>query len=283
MKGCTACAIRIASWRRFGRGLAHATYMSSIAALLLFVPLSAVAFVACGAGSDPDTAQPADPASTSTSPPATALQQGTIVDVESGWSVPNALVRVGDATTTTDQAGNYALPVETRAPFATLVSAAGYLPVTDQWTVLNVSADRSPTPLFSTARADAILGALDSYDATLGVLLIQVVAIGDCKAISGAQISASQANAKVAYFSAGLPQAGRTYAAGVGIPSAIVYNLVPGAAVDVTVVSPWCATADRPVTLDNVTYYEVVPVAAGTLAFERVFIGRVPPESIPSN
>ena len=116
-----------------------------------------------------------------------------------------------------------------------------------------------------------------------GRLLIQVVAIGDCKAISGAQISASQANAKVAYFSAGLPQAGRTYAAGVGIPSAIVYNLVPGAAVDVTVVSPWCATADRPVTLDNVTYYEVVPVAAGTLAFERVFIGRVPPESIPSN
>ena len=231
----------------------------------------------------PTPRNPQNPASTSTSPPATALQQGTIVDVESGWSVPNALVRVGDATTTTDQAGNYALPVETRAPFATLVSAAGYLPVTDQWTVLNVSADRSPTPLFSTARADAILGALDSYDATLGVLLIQVVAIGDCKAISGAQISASQANAKVAYFSAGLPQAGRTYAAGVGIPSAIVYNLVPGAAVDVTVVSPWCATADRPVTLDNVTYYEVVPVAAGTLAFERVFIGRVPPESIPSN
>ena len=235
--------------------------------------------VACGSRSADDVLSNS---AASMGPHPTALQRGTVIDFGSDAPIANATVRVADRTVTSDALGRYALPVDTRAPFPTEVSADGYVPLTDQWAVLEVDAERSATFLFSTTRAKAILGALDGYDAALGVLMIEAIAIGDCRDVSGAQIHASQPAAKIAYFSGGLPRSGLDHVTAGEIPSAIVYDLAPGAAVDVTVDSPSCAAADRPVRLNDVTYYEVVPVAQAGLSFERVFLGLVPPESAPA-
>jgi hypothetical protein len=213
--------------------------------------------------------------------PPTVIQEGTVIDFNSGAPVAGATVSVGGQLATSDALGHYAIPVETGAPFPTEVSASGYVDVNDQWAVYAQAATRSPTVLVSTASEAAIAEQLDAYDPTLGALMIEVLAIGDCHDVTGAQIQPSQASARIAYFAGNLPASGSNGVTSASAPWAIVYNLPPGAPVDVTVTSPTCATADRPVNLATVTYYEVVPILAGQLGLERVFLGRLPPESMP--
>lgn len=199
--------------------------------------------------------------------PATANDLGTVLDYTSQQPVAGMLVSEGDTlSATTDSTGRYTIAVPVGAPFSRVVTGPKY---TRTWFAeRSLAADFDQTasvPLLSLFQLGT--GALPGYDATRGIVYILVQPTGSCASVEGGTITVNAPDdTKQAYFSGLLPSQTQKAFAKPGKPLnpvAVVYNVPPGAQLDLTVIHPTCTAVPFPAVVGDVTYTGHVTVEAG--------------------
>ena len=232
---------------------------------------------ACG-GSPSSSGSPSDgnggPGASTPESPNSVVEKGTITDFNTKRAVSGATVTVGAHTTTTGDDGSFSLTLTKGEPAAFTVTADGYATLLEQDTALQADYDRGKTTIVPASLASILTAMLSGYDATLGVLSVQVVATGACASEAGATIAIDPpGSAKVAYFSAGLPSTSLTAVKAGEFPSAVVYNVQPGVNVSLKVTETSCTQAAYPFTQGPVEYTGIMTTQPGqTTSFARVFM-----------
>ena len=201
-------------------------------------------------------------------------QRGIIVDYDTKKPVKGATITAAGQTVVSDVTGAYQLVVDKGQPFTMEVSMEGYAKLIEQETTIDADFDKGKTSFIATPTANLLLGTLDGYDATLGVLSVQLIPTGACASEDGATITVSPAGAAlVKYLYAGIPSSRKGAVVAGQFPSAVVYNVQPGASVTVGATVANCTVAPFPITKDGVTYTGGITTEAGSsTSFERVFL-----------
>jgi len=220
-------------------------------------------------------------------PPGFARLTGRAVQTSNKTKGVPATVTAGTETATSDATGSWSIMLPTAQPFSLVFTADGYATLTEESATLTGNYESGARPLIDRSIGQLLVGALPSFDSTLGMLAINVVAEPSCANEDGATLTVTAGNKKtgggapgdpqLVYFVGGLPTPAATSAAKGMTPAAIAYNLPLG---EVTVIAqhPSCAPVVPPVTQGPITYHGTVEVvAAGTasslaLSFLRAFL-----------
>lgn len=206
--------------------------------------------------------------------PARVTQHGVIVDLDSKKGVPGATVSAGDQVVTTGADGSYAFTVKKGEAFTMTVTAPDYAKLVEQETVIDADFDRGKTSFVSSGTASLLLGTLDGYDASLGVLSVQLLPSGACASEAGTRVKVSpEGTAKVRYVLHGIPTSRADSAAANEFPTAVIYNVEPGVPLSVSVEAGSCTQTAFPLDRDGVRYTGGVTTEAGSVtSFARIFL-----------
>jgi hypothetical protein len=204
------------------------------------------------------------------------VQSGKVIDFETSKPVSGVTLDdgLGD-TVTTGADGSYSLVVAKDTPFSLTLSADGYVKLLQQQTSLTSDYAAEPIDMVPLDLANTLHGVLPHYDPTLGVLSIQAMPEGQCASEEGAKVSVEgESAALVVYFQNKLPNLQLKAMKAGELPSAVIYNLPPGVAVNVQIEHPTCHQAPFPVvTNGGVTYLAGVTTQPGNVtAFQRIFL-----------
>jgi Carboxypeptidase regulatory-like domain len=211
-------------------------------------------------------------------------QKGKIVDLAAGNGIAGATVTLGATTVQTDSSGKYEGAVDPTKPFNMKVEKTGYYTLTEQETQVKASIDLGKTSFLSEQTASVLLGTLQNYDSTLGVLTIGIIN-QTCADEAGATFEltmdgAPLTSASLYYFDdSGAPTPAQKSAVKGQYPHhAVAFNVPVNKPVTVTGKHPTCATApfpvDQAVDTGTITY---VSAAIATLpgkatSFARIFL-----------
>ncbi|HEY8041935.1 MAG TPA: hypothetical protein VIF15_19165 [Polyangiaceae bacterium] len=216
------------------------------------------------------------PSATTSTDPQRAVQTGKIVDFDTSKALAGATIDDGLGDTATSAAdGTYSLSVVKDTPFSMRVTAGSYIKLLEQQTQLSQDYDRGPTTMVATSLANTLHTLLPHYDATLGVLSVQAIPQGECESEAGAKVEVDGASGfQVVYFQHKIPNLQLTGMEAGELPSAVIYNLPPGAPVTVRLSHPKCKQMPFPVTgTGGITYLGAVTTEAGdATAFQRLFL-----------
>ena len=236
------------------------------------VVLSCVALlVACSTSSsssgsspppDPDAGDDADAA------PATASEYGTIIDYQvlltSGRISPveGLTVTDGDQSTTTDAQGNWSLTVPLVATLSPSIAGTSkgdpystlFLPTA---TPVGTDVDRG-TVVVADQSTFALEQQLLSSDSSQAIVHVGALTASSCPSVAGGTISVtSPAGAKVMYFDAqGYPSTSQTSFAALSLPNpvAVLYDVTPGANIELQVSHPTCTASALPFTSGGASF-----------------------------
>jgi hypothetical protein len=206
--------------------------------------------------------------------PTQATEKGVITNFNNHQPVPNAKVTAADQTVTTAADGSYSFTLQKGEPFRLTVEADGFAKLVEQEATLQGDYDKGATTIVPNTVAMLLTGMLTGYDATLGVLSVQVIPTGSCASEAGATLKVSpEGSAKVSYVSKSLPSSDATSVSAGEFPSAIIYNVQPAVPLTVTVQHATCAESQFPVEQGAVQYTGGISVEAGqSTGFARVFL-----------
>jgi hypothetical protein len=183
-------------------------------------------------------------------------------------------VSAGDQVVTTAADGSYAFAVKKGEAFAMSVTAPDYAKLVEQETVLDADFHRGKTSFVSSGTASLLLGTLDGYDASLGVLSVQLLPSGGCTSEAGTRVKVSpEGSASVRYVLHGIPTSRADSAAANEFPTAVIYNVEPGVPLTVSVEAGQCTQTAFPIDRDGVRYTGAVTTEAGSVtSFARIFL-----------
>jgi hypothetical protein len=224
--------------------------------------------------------------------PTGTTQKGVIVDRTSKMPVAGATVSVmGGGSVMTDMAGAYTLPIPKGTPYTFSITADSHFKLFEQELIASDSFDRGSTTLPSTTDGNLLKGILMSQglDTKLATFTVGLYKTGSCGSVEGALIDLDppQANAKIAYFSGGIPSSAmyQPYAKEGELPAAILFNVDPKtvakvkitwAQVDGGPVGMPCTQIAYPVqdpTIANVKYTGNLVIDVGDVtSYERVYL-----------
>jgi hypothetical protein len=185
-------------------------------------------------------------------------QSGSVIDFVTREPIAGATVTVtGHAVTTvtTDASGAYAFSVRAGVPYIVSAVASGY--VKNVYPERSLSADESDGSmnLVSQVESKAVASLLSGYDASLGVVAVEVIATGGCASVDGATITVSPAGqSQVRYFVNGQPSATQASAVAGAVPSALFYDVQPGVPLRFGVTHPTCTLVPFPTDQNGVHY-----------------------------
>ena len=201
-------------------------------------------------------------------------QSGIIVDFDTKKPVQGATIKAAGQTVISDVTGAYHFAVDKGTPFTMEVSMDGYAKLIEQETTIDADYDKGKTSFVATPTANLLLGTLDGYDATLGVLSVQLIPTGACASEDGATITVTPAGAaQVKYLYGGIPSSRKGAVVAGQFPSAVVYNVQPGATLSIGATVTNCTVAPFPIVQGDVTYTGGVTTEPGSsTSFERVFL-----------
>jgi hypothetical protein len=177
-------------------------------------------------------------------PPSTAIvgQHGQVVDYFSLMPLSGFTVTDGTNTTTTDADGKWVLPAPMDVDLAPTVTGPSYSML--QLAMAKAVSTDVDLGFITIPSTDTFTTELNILGADTTKALVQVIIIptGSCTSVAGGTLTVtSPANAAVAYFStAALPLATQFYDTKQHRPSAVVYNIDPGATLEVTMNHPTC-------------------------------------------
>lgn len=228
-----------------------------------------VAAAGCGGSSTSMTATPTPPdmASTGTGGggPSIIGQHGTVVDYFKLTPLAGFTVTDGTNSTTTDDAGNWVLPLPVGSESAPTVTGAGYS--TLQLVKVKAAADDvdlGPVPIPDTMSL-ALEASITGADTSKALVQVIIVPTGACKSLAGGTLTViSPPDAKVAYFTSGaLPTASSFSDVVSNRPVAVVYDIDPAAtALEVTMTHPSCKLAAADTTYKGAVFEGVGKLAA---------------------
>jgi hypothetical protein len=176
-------------------------------------------------------------------------QHGTVIDYFTSMPLAGFTVSDGTKSTKTDAQGNWVLPAQVGELLAPTVTGPDYSQLyLPEAMAAGVDADRGVVPIPSTSSLG--LGQMIlSNDTSKAVVYLTLIPTGGCKSIAGGTLTVNApAGTSVAYFTPqGLPT-GTAFAdvdSARNKPAAVIFNLEPGADVDVTINHPTCTPAPR--------------------------------------
>jgi hypothetical protein len=209
---------------------------------------------ALGCGGKSQTAGSAD-MSNGIDGPVIIGQHGTVIDYFTGNALAGFAVTDGNQSTTTDAGGNWTLPAPVGAALAPVVTGPSYsnlfLPGA---TAAGVDVDWGPIPIPS-SNTFMLEQNLVKADSTKALVQTTIVKTGSCTSVAGGTLTVnSPAGTSVAYFNTqGLPTATSFADVTLHRPVAVVFNLPPGANLDVTIQHPTCAQLPPGTTVHGAT------------------------------
>src|SRR5207244_3569575 len=116
-------------------------------------------------------------------------------------AVEGATITAGAESATSDAKGVYSLKIKKGEPFDMVVSAPSYVKLLEQGTKLDADFDRGKTPIVPLDLGNLLHNTLQGYDATLGVLSVQILPTGTCATEAHTKVSVSPAGqSKIKYF-----------------------------------------------------------------------------------
>jgi hypothetical protein len=220
----------------------------------------------------------------------TVAQKGRVVKFGSeGEGISGATVAIGGGSFTTDADGYYCAKFakDTAVQMTVTGPAAdegdGFYALIDSEWKLAADGDRGDTRLLPEGTAKLLLGTLTGFDDTLGVVTLLVDKVAGCTSVDGTTVTVDgQPDAKVVYFSGGLPSSSATGIAEGQNPGVVIYNLDPAKPVTLVSAGGTCKGATLPQTVTEgagqaaFTYTGNVGVKAAntkTLSALRLFLG----------
>lgn len=248
--------------------------MNARAAMGTRIVSLALAALAASCGNDStSSASPADAAPSVEAAIPTVVQRGRVVDFTSKKAVAGASIVAGGQTVQSGADGTYALSVDQRAEFSMNVTAPSYVKLIEQTTLLEGDRDRGDTLLVAKTDSDLLKLALDEYDASRGVLSIQILPVGSCAHVAGAKVHVDIDGAKIAYFNRRFPTPGLEEAKDDELPTAVIYNLPTGRDIQVEIEHSSCKVVPFPYVYTGITYLAQVKTEAGDVtSFARFFL-----------
>lgn len=183
-----------------------------------------------------------------------------------GQALAGITVQEDGLTATTDSKGQFELSVPKDQPVSLILTGPDYIKTIIGEVSISSTYDRliplPPASLFHLGQS-----ALDGFDKTKGLVYLLVRTTGSCASNEGAKITVvSPTDGKLSYFDGKLPDPALGAVKSSGdpdLPSAVLYNVPVGTAVEVKVEHPTCKQAPFPVTVNGVSYLGKVAVEAG--------------------
>ena len=223
--------------------------------------LVAATLIGCG-GSQPNTSMsPPDmtPAST-----AIVGQHGRVVDYFNLTPLAGFTVTDGNNTTMTDSDGQFVLPAPMDTALAPTVTGPSY-------SMLSLAAahatdtdvDLGPITIPSSATFGTELSVIGA-DTSKALVQVIIIPTGSCTSLAGGTLTVqSPAGASVAYFStSGFPVAAAFSDVMSHRPSAVLFNLEPGADIEVEMSHPTCKLAPKGTAYNGAVYDGVAKTVA---------------------
>jgi hypothetical protein len=191
-------------------------------------------------------------------------QHGKTVDYFSAMPLAGLTVTDGTASTTTDENGEWQLPVPT-GQSAPVISGNGYVPLHLAYATAGADDMDRGTIVMATSQDFMTEQSLLSFDTTLAVVHVAIVMTGACTSLQGGSLSVdSPSGASVTYFDkSGLPIGSKLVDVAATKPSALLYNVTPGASLNLSLTHPTCTLAPAgSVTVSGVIFDGQAPTLA---------------------
>jgi len=172
-------------------------------------------------------------------------EHGRIVDYFSNMPLAGLTVTDGSNSVTTGADGTFLLPAPMGVMLSPYAGGSGfatlYLP---DAMAAGVDVDRGDVPMAATSNFGLEQNIL-ANDTTQALVHILLVKSGACASVAGGTITVNApAGAHVTYFSTqGLPTSSQMADIAAPKPAAVLYDVTPGAALDLTIDVPGCTTA----------------------------------------
>jgi hypothetical protein len=220
--------------------------------------------IGCNNGGATNNTTPADMSSA----PVIMGQHGKVVDYFSATPLAGFTVSDGASSTTADANGEWVLPAPSGANLAPVVTGPDYTRLyLPEGTATGVDVNRGVIPIPST-QSFALAQSLLSNDPAQAVVYLTLIPTGACTSIAGGTVTVtSPAGTSVRYFTTqGLPTSTSSFVdvdSAKNRPAAVIYNVTPGAELQLTVNHPTCTVAPSNTPLAGLTLTgKVTTVAA---------------------
>jgi hypothetical protein len=213
----------------------------------------AVVAVGCGGGGSSNGTggggSSADMSNAVDARPTIIGQHGVVIDYFSNMPLAGFTLTDGQSSTTTDASGNFVLPAPEGVALAPTVTGPMYTTLhLPEATAAGVDVDRGAIPIPSSSTF-SLEQQVVANDQAMALIQITVLKSGACAAIAGGTVTVNApAGALVKYFTTqGLPTATefQEVDGSRNKPAAVVYNVPPGAQIDLTINHPTCHQASR--------------------------------------
>jgi hypothetical protein len=192
-------------------------------------------------------------------------QHGKAVDYFSGMPLAGLTVTDGTASTTTDANGEWVLPAPTGQVLAPVISGTGYVPLHLAYATAGADDMDRGTIVMATTQDFMTEQSLLTFDQTRAVVHIAIFRTGACTSLAGGTLTVNApSGTSIVYFDkSGLPLGSQLIDAAADKPSALLYNVAPGANLDFTLTHPTCTLAPAgSVTYNGVTFTGQTPTMA---------------------
>jgi len=138
---------------------------------------------------------------------------------------------MGGSSAMSDMMGNYSVPVPKNQPFYFTVTGDQHLKLIEQERMLSDNDTMRDETIVALSTQMLLKAFLPGFDNTKSVLIVGITKKTSCPSNEGAIVAVDppQASSQMRYFSGGIPDATRTYAA--DGQRVIFYNLAPGSQV----------------------------------------------------
>jgi hypothetical protein len=223
--------------------------------------LVAAGVIGCGGGQGAGSTSPPDMTPVSTS---IVGQHGRVVDYFNLTPLAGFTVTDGANSATTDADGVFVLPAPMDTPLAPTVTGPSYS--TLQLAAAHAAADDmdlGPITIPSSATFGTELSVLGA-DQSKALVQVIIIPTGACTSLAGGTLTVqSPSDASVAYFSpSGFPVADMFYDVMSHRPSAVLFNVEPGADIEVEMNHPTCKLAPKGTAYNGAIYDGVATTVA---------------------
>jgi len=246
---------------------------------LTALPALAVSGAGCSSSSSSGDPSTDGGSGTDTGPGPTAneaQQTGRIVGARDQVPITGVTVSVGARSATTGGDGTYSLVVPKNTPYTMTVRGEEYYGLDEQeWILDKDTLPRGDTSLLSKDTANLLAAFLPARNLQKGLLVVRIVPMPPCDTEAGSTLAIEPAgDAKVTYFSGGIPSKAATSAAAGESFAAAFTDVEVGVNLTVKVDSPSCEPLPFPVAYSDVTYTGNMKAGPGeVLSYVRVFLG----------
>jgi hypothetical protein len=172
-------------------------------------------------------------------------QHGKTVDYFSGMPLAGLTVTDGTATTTTDTNGEWQLPAPAGQMLAPVISGSGYALLHLPYATAGADDMDRGTIVMATTQDFMTEQSLLSFDTTKAVVHVAIVLTGACTSLAGGSLTLdAPSGGSLTYFDkSGLPIGSQLVDAAPTKPSALLYNITPGATLSLSLTHPTCTLA----------------------------------------